>query len=729
MNISQFDWIYPKNGVTPQPTDISIEDFLNKVKYGEYKTQVEKIRACKDKNQRGQLKKETMPVVCVSGTFTKRGESYLTKHSGFISIDIDDQLDIKGIEKDKYTYACAKSVSGNGYFILVKINPNKHKQSFEWLAEYYYSNYSIAIDQMPSNVASVRYYSYDPDLIINKDSEKAGAKTKPQMEFKPPTILASLGTDDFSNMVNQVVEIGADLTGSYRDWLTIGFALADEFNEGGREYFHTLSSMSPKYSPKVADKKYDECLKNGNGSVKIGTLYYMMKGCGAEFPKVERQPLLFASARLKKGDSKETIKEGIKELYGKSDEQAETIIKTSEKLDLKDLGETEGEVLETLNEWLLLNFELRRNEVTRKVEANGAILTDERLRTICIKARIAFSNKFVKSTTVTEFVFSESIPTYNPIKEFIEKHKDRETNGELQAMIDCIKAKDELHKEIYIRLWLVGIIASAMEGHPMRTILSFMSKQSTGKSYWFENLFPKELKEYSASSDLTKGKDDELLMTEKLMVYKDENTKPSQEMTDKIKQMVSASSFTLRAPYGRMNQTYKRLAVVAITSNWFDIMNDPTGNTRLLPIEVLSIDFNMQNNIDRISLFVEMYREWENGASYELDKDQVAHLSAISEDYAEIDPAKELLQKYFSAPTKEEYASEEKWVTNMTLTEMRIHITNQTNERVDKKNFNFYVNDMFKDQEYKSRHTEHGPRKSYRVVKKQTSEELKFRSY
>ena len=65
----------------------------------------------------------------------------------------------------------------------------------------------------------------------------------------------------------------------------------------------------------------------------------------------------------------------------------------------------------------------------------------------------------------------------------------------------------------------------------------------------------------------------------------------------------------------------------------------------------------------------------------------------------------------------------------MTLTEMRIHITNQTNERVDKKNFNFYVNDMFKDQEYKSRHTEHGPRKSYRVVKKQTSEEMKFRSY
>ena len=58
MNISQFDWIYPKNGVTPQPTDISIEDFLNKVKYGEYKTQVEKVRACKDKNQRSQLKKK-----------------------------------------------------------------------------------------------------------------------------------------------------------------------------------------------------------------------------------------------------------------------------------------------------------------------------------------------------------------------------------------------------------------------------------------------------------------------------------------------------------------------------------------------------------------------------------------------------------------------------------------------------------------------------------------------
>jgi len=703
-----------------------VDEFITDVKYGKYKDAIEKVRRVNDKKERSLLKRTTIPMVCISGTFSERNEKKLIEHSGFISIDIDDQKDSLGIENDPYTYACGKSVSDTGWFVIVKVNPNKHQQSFEWLASYYYSTYGISIDTKPKNVVSARFYSYDPNIKINKKSTQAKVKTKQQLKLKPQTILLTLGSDDLSKMISQVVEIGVDLTADYGDWLNIGFALSSEFGEAGREHFHTLSSMNANYKPKEANKQYDECLKGRKSGITIGTLYWMMQGCGVEFPKVEREPLLFASTQLKKGSKKEDIKEGIKELYGKTDDQAETIIKSSKDMNLTDLGESQGEVLDTLYEWLIMNYDLKRNEVTRKITAKGEILTDEYLRTICFEAKKAFSNKYVNSREITEIVFSKSIPVYNPIKDFFEKYKDRETNGELQTMIDCVKAKDDLHKEIYIRLWLIGIIAAAMEGHAMRTVLSFMSKQSTGKTHWFKYLFPDELSPFVASSKLNKGKDDELLMTEKLMIYKDENTGASQENTDSFKELCSATEFDIRVPYGRMNQTYKRLAVIGLTSNWFDIMNDPTGNTRLLPIEVLSIDFDMQNNVDRISLFVEMYREWESGAPYELNEAQVKHLVAFSQDYEEVDPAKELLQKYFSIPTEEEYNGNDNWVANLTLTDMRIHITNMTNERINKKNFNLYVNEMFKDQEYKNRQTEHGPRKSYRVVKKQTSEELKW---
>ena len=35
---------------------------------------------------------------------------------------------------------------------------------------------------------------------------------------------------------------GVDITADYNDWLKVGFALAGEFGEGGRGYFHDISS-------------------------------------------------------------------------------------------------------------------------------------------------------------------------------------------------------------------------------------------------------------------------------------------------------------------------------------------------------------------------------------------------------------------------------------------------------------------------------------------------------
>ena len=58
---------------------------------------------------------------------------------------------------------------------------------------------------------------------------------------------------------------GVDITADYNDWLKVGFALAGEFGEGGRGYFHDISSLYPGYDQAESDKKYDECLKSTRG--------------------------------------------------------------------------------------------------------------------------------------------------------------------------------------------------------------------------------------------------------------------------------------------------------------------------------------------------------------------------------------------------------------------------------------------------------------------------------
>ena len=73
---------------------------------------------------------------------------------------------------------------------------------------------------------------------------------------------------------------GVDITTDYNDWLKVGFALAGEFGEGGRGYFHDISSLYPGYVQAESDTKYTECLKSDSGRTDISTLFYLAKNKG-----------------------------------------------------------------------------------------------------------------------------------------------------------------------------------------------------------------------------------------------------------------------------------------------------------------------------------------------------------------------------------------------------------------------------------------------------------------
>ncbi|MEQ8477611.1 DUF3987 domain-containing protein [Fulvivirga sp.] len=79
----------------------------------------------------------------------------------------------------------------------------------------------------------------------------------------------------------------ADLTSSYEDWRNIGFALADEFGENGRELFHRVSSFYPDYSQTICNKQFDNCLKANGSGVNVNTLFYLAKQAGISISKTE----------------------------------------------------------------------------------------------------------------------------------------------------------------------------------------------------------------------------------------------------------------------------------------------------------------------------------------------------------------------------------------------------------------------------------------------------------
>ena len=100
---------------------------------------------------------------------------------------------------------------------------------------------------------------------------------------------------------------GRDITADYGDWLKVGFALASEFGESGRRYFHDISSLYSGYNQEESDTKYSECLKSDNGRTDISTLFYLAKNQGITLRRTSIGPQLSNASPSTKGQSDKNV--------------------------------------------------------------------------------------------------------------------------------------------------------------------------------------------------------------------------------------------------------------------------------------------------------------------------------------------------------------------------------------------------------------------------------------
>ena len=160
---------------TDTPFYRDVHKILERIKDGTTKELVKKIRAEKNKSEKNEMKKQ-LPAICFSGTFNKRSDSSILKHSGLICLDFDGYLKQKellqekeSLSKSKYVFSVFISPSGNGLKVLVKIpaDPDNHTNYFNSLEKHFNSEY---FDKTSKNISRVCYESYDPLIHINENS-------------------------------------------------------------------------------------------------------------------------------------------------------------------------------------------------------------------------------------------------------------------------------------------------------------------------------------------------------------------------------------------------------------------------------------------------------------------------------------------------------------------------------------------------------------------------------
>jgi predicted P-loop ATPase len=236
-----------------------------------------------------------------------------------------------------------------------------------------------------------------------------------------------------------------------------------------------------------------------------------------------------------------------------------------------------------IKEFLSENYDLSYNLITRNLELSGKPVNDLDLNSIFVACKTVHSGANQK--LVESILYSNFMRQYNPFLEFIEKYKNPELDGRnIKNLVASIKT-DTLNHEMFIRKWLCALMASAHGQHsPLMLVLC--GGQNTGKTEWFRRLLPDALIGYYAESKLDEGKDADILMTKKLIIMDDEMGGKSKKDEKNLKSRLSKQTLTLREPYGRVSVDLRRLAMLCGTTNDNQIINDPTGNRRILPINV-----------------------------------------------------------------------------------------------------------------------------------------------
>ena len=327
-----------------------------------------------------------------------------------------------------------------------------------------------------------------------------------------------------------------------------------------------------------------------------------------------------------------------------------------------------------------------------KIEVDGVELDDIMLNSLHNRYKKEVDETFNKSA-FDQLIFSDFAEAYDPIQEYFDElpllndeelfELDVNNSGlikKLASAIDSpvktVNGKTYDYKEQAVFSWMVGAVASAYGEHsPLLLVLT--GGQNTGKTEFFRRLLPAQLKPYYAESKLDAGKDDEILMTQKLIILDDEWGGKSKNESKRIKELTSKETFSLREPYGRANVTLKRLAVLAGTCNELEVLNDPTGNRRILPLEVLSIKHEVYNSIDKQALWAEAVSFYKANCNWRLTKEFIKELGEATQDYQIASIENELITKLYSLPKKGQTT------VFKTTTDIKIEIEEHSNQRTN----------------------------------------------
>lgn len=450
--------------------------------------------------------------------------------------------------------------------------------------------------------------------------------------------------NDFEKLVELIESTHTDIAFEYHDYWKLALAIAGEYGECGRNYFHRICQQSTKYDEKDANFRYTNAMFKGRGVVHISSAYWLAENAGLNLEgfDYERQPIVTNPIEPQADETPTQEKEAKKT--------------KKDKRKAADINDIKG---------YLGDYLFRYNMVSHKVEykeKDGLAwkwLDDRTVNSLwCEFCEKGFRCNINDFNTV---VNSDFVKPYYPFTEYFEGLPEwtHDQPDHIQELADRIKLVDETPEmREYLRKcfkkWFVAMVAGALrDDFVNQYIFVLLGRQGIYKSSFFNKLLPPELCEHF-HAQLFKGKtdrDDQFALVQNMLICIEEFDNVSLNEMNRLKALTSVTHIKERKVYGRYVENLVRHNSFAATGNNTRILNDLTGNRRWLVFNVESIVSPFAHPFNYEGLYSEAKALMEEGeANYIFSSEDNAEITEMNTDFETICMEEELIRKYFTKP-------------------------------------------------------------------------------
>ncbi|TCV05651.1 virulence-associated protein E [Sphingobacterium alimentarium] len=315
-------------------------------------------------------------------------------------------------------------------------------------------------------------------------------------------------------------------------------------------------------------------------------------------------------------------------------------------------------------EYLVEQYDFRRNILTNTVEFK--LKTDSNYQEVnennlYLNLRIEVGIK-ASISDILVFLGSDYVEDYDPLNEYFISIKSRynpNVHGDyIEKFCSYIKTQDQERFNLQLKKWLVRTVLCALKNDYFnKQTFVFQSEiQNMGKTSLCRFIVPKPLTSYYIEN-IGLDKDSTIALSSNFICILDELASLTKFEINALKAIMSKLYINVRHPYERKAKSSPRRISFIGSTNQTEFLTDDS-NVRWLCFRIQEINWDYKKDVDIDIVWSHAYYLLQSGFKYEMTREEI-HQNEIANDSFKVSSVEfEVLQKYLSPGTVDNYHRE-----------------------------------------------------------------------